>query len=185
MENNSGRPDKFVAEYNLSRPVGSFIELSIALVKDPRRFFAAMPLDAGYTAPALFVLISFLVPIVLMTVRGAGPIGLLLFLAMVVSWPIFVGLIHLVAVKVVKGQGSFQATFRASAYPNFVFLFVVIPFLGTLAQIFGLYLTAHGLAAVHKISLGKAILALAVVVGGQLLLMVLIMSQYRPMAPTP
>ncbi|MBW2617985.1 MAG: YIP1 family protein, partial [Deltaproteobacteria bacterium] len=120
-------------------------------------------LTGGFRSPALFVLISFLIPALILALINKDGLAAFLYLAMMGGWLFYVFLLHLAVTKLMSGRGPFQATFRAAAYASFTNLFGFVPFLGLIAHIFGLYLTGQGLVAAHRLNLGKAILAVVLV----------------------
>lgn len=157
-------------EYNLGRPIGSFIEIVIGILKDPNGFFSRLNPLGPYREPTLFTLGSYVTATIGISISVGSPVGLALLPMLIFSWLIFIGLVHLVAVKVLGGQAGYRASYRVAAYCNFTYLIAYIPYFGLGAQIFGLYLMAQGLAAVHKFSLAKALTAVGIVFAGQLLL---------------
>ncbi|MBW1713047.1 MAG: hypothetical protein JRJ59_07870, partial [Deltaproteobacteria bacterium] len=123
----------------------------------------------GYMAPALFVLLSFLVPGLGMALISQNPAASLFYLLVIGGWLLFVALVHLVVTRLVSGRCPFQATFRAAAYTSFTNLVGPIPYLGLVTHIFGLYLTSQALSVVHGLPLARAAMSLILVVGTLLL----------------
>ena len=58
------------AEFIPARPVISYIWIAYKVLADPRGFFSAMPRENNYAAPALFVVISFMVPALVLMLLG-------------------------------------------------------------------------------------------------------------------
>lgn len=157
-----------VNEFDPSRPAYSYFYIVRRIIGNPRQFYQAMPLTGGFRSPALFVLISFLVPALILALINKDGLSAFLYLAMMGGWLFYVFLLHLTVTKLMSGRGSFQATFRAAAYASFTNLFGFVPFLGLIAHIFGLYLTSQGLVAAHRLKLGTAILAVVLVLAALL-----------------
>lgn len=173
------QPNQGGPEYNLGRPIGSYIEISLGILKDPKGFFNQLNPAGTYKEPTLFTLGSYLVATLGMSSSLGIPLALSLLPMITISWLIFVSLVHLAATKLLGGQAGYRATYRVAAYCNFTYIIAFIPYFGLGAQIFGLYLMAHGLAIVHKLSLIKALVALGVVFAGQLLLF-LVLTRSAP-----
>lgn len=170
----SGRPGG-EAEFDPSRPAISYLRIIYQVVADPKAFFLATP-AAGLKAPALFSLISFALPGLALSLLVKEAVVLLIYGLVMGGWLLFIGLVHLVLARLFHGRGSFQATFRVAAYTSFTNLVGPVPYLGLATHIFGLYLAAQGLAGVHRLSTGRAALALVVVVGGLLGLNLFLLS---------
>lgn|GEM_PF-6573541 len=164
------------AEFIPARPVISYVWIVYKVLADPRAFFQAMPRESYYFAPAMFTVISFLIPALALVVMGKGTVLALLYFLNLVSWLMTAGLIHLVATRMVGGRGGFPSTFRAMAYTSFIYLVSPVPYLSLASQIFGLYLLAQGLSAVHGISKGRAATAMIIVLGGLLLTTLLLLG---------
>lgn len=171
MSTNPGHKERSDGpDYDLSRPLVSYLDIAIGILKDPKAFFSRLDPNGGLKEPTLYTLASYLAATIGMSVSIGSAIGLSLLPMITISWFIFISLVHLATTKLLGGQGSFRATYRVAAYCNFTYLISFIPYLGLGAQIFGLWLVAHGLAEVHRMSLIRALAALGVVFAGQLLL---------------
>lgn len=165
----SSQPIDLAADFDPSRPGWSYLQIIRQLLVNPKGFYQAMPEEAGYGRPALFALISFVIPgLILALISSNGLAALVYPLFMAGGWLLYVLLIHLAVTRLLSGQARFQATFRAAAYATFTNLASFLPLLGIAAQIFGLYLTGQGLAVVHRLQLRQTILALAIVMLGLL-----------------
>lgn len=154
----------------------------IRTVKDslftPEAFFTAMPIRGGYLSPLLYAMIvgtigamasslwgfAFENPIMSeaaktgnLTIIGGVLIPLIVFLS-IVLWALTLE----IALLVVGGANeSFEATFRVVCYTSVGDLFSIIPIVGGLVGMAcKLYLTLVGLRAVHRISTGKAAIAI-------------------------
>ncbi len=167
VEQNGAAPD-FKAEFDPAKPIVSYVRVVSLVVSKTRPFFEAMPPKAGYLAPVLFALISFLVPGLILALTTHTPSATFFYLLVMVGWILFVGLLHLAATKLVPGRGGFEATLRVAAYTTFTNLvgFIPVPLFGLAFHIYGLYLICHGLSVVHGLRLGQALKALVVVVIG-------------------
>lgn len=66
-----------------------------------------------------------------------------------------------VSTKIVTGKGNYNASYDALAYgttPSL--LFGWIPFVGVIAWLYSIYVTMVGLSRLHKIGMGRALLAI-------------------------
>ncbi len=162
QENREPTGERVTVDFDPGRPVKSYLYIIYIMVSNPRAFFGAMSVDGGYKKPWLFAIISIAIPFLWVTVFYRATILQILYLMSPVGFLIFAGGLHFSATKLLGGRGSFQATFRVVAYTSFTIIFGPIPYLGLAFSIYGLYLTAHGMAAVHGVNFLRGVLIVLV-----------------------
>src|SRR5687767_2211328 len=168
-------------DYDLSDPVGSFVDVVRRAVLQPAAFFAGLPRQGSFLGPLVFALICVEISAILVGLLtfidvpggvtwlfGAkGNQGFLAFLGGLVIAPIAgtVGVFltalvtHLLVVLVVgSGHSGFGATFRIVAYSSVTSLVGWIPFIGWIASLYRLYLATVGIREMHATTTGKALL---------------------------
>lgn len=146
----------------------------------PTKFFSNLPLEGGYFNPILFAVMSGVMGVVLgylwTSLFSGGLLGLVgllflmafVFVASLITLPIiilaFSALLH-GSLFLVKGANEgFQTTFRVVSYSWVTTLFnaLPIPYLGSIASLWGLVLMAIGVRETHKTSTGKAAAAVLI-----------------------
>jgi len=168
-------------DYNLSDPVGSFVDVVRRVAFQPAAFFAGLPRQGSLLSPLVFALICIEVSVILVGLLtfidvpggitwlfGArGDQGFLAFLGGLVIAPLAgaVGIFltalvtHLLVILVVgSGHSGFGATFRIVAYSSVTSLVGWIPFVGWLASLYRLYLATVGIREMHATTIGRALL---------------------------
>jgi hypothetical protein len=168
-------------DYDLSDPVGSFVEVVRRVAFRPAAFFAGLPRQGGLLGPLVFALVCIEVSAILVglltflgvpggmtSLFGArGDQGFLAFLGGLVLAPIAgaVGvfltalLTHLLVVLVAgSGHSGFGATFRVVAYSSVTSLVGWVPFVGWIASLYRLYLATVGIREMHATTTGRALL---------------------------
>jgi hypothetical protein len=168
-------------DFNLSDPVGSFVDVVRRVVFQPTAFFAGLPRQGSFLNPLVFALICIEVSVLLVGLLtfidvpggvtwlfGArGDQGFLAFLGGLVIAPLAgaVGIFltalvtHLLVILVVgSGHSGFGATFRIVAYSSVTSLVGWIPFIGWLASLYRLYLATVGIREMHATTTGRAFL---------------------------
>jgi hypothetical protein len=168
-------------DYDLSDPVGSFVDVVRRVVLQPSAFFARLPRQGSLLSPLVFALVCTEISVLLvglltfLDVPGGitwlfgarGNQGFLAFLGGLVIAPIAaaVGLFltalvtHLLVILVVgSGHSGFGATFRIVAYSSVTSLVSWIPFVGWLFSLYRLYLATVGIREMHATTTGKALL---------------------------
>jgi Mor family transcriptional regulator len=175
-------PWEEAANYGLWR---AYFLTAKRILLTPSNFFSDLPLEGGFLNPILFgiastvlsVTIGMLGVTLLRSHSGFGLFGILigvvctLFGAAIIV-PIVLMIWSLMihaALTILQGAArGFEATFRVVAYSSVTQLFNAIPFVGTIASLYGLVLTVIGLKETHDTSTGLAVgavlLPLAVVV---------------------
>ena len=167
-------------DYDLSDPVGSFVDVVRRVVLQPTAFFAGLPRQGSLLSPLVFALICIEVSAVLVglfTFLGVpGGLtwlfgvrddqGFLAFLGGLVIAPIAgtVGLLltalvtHLLVILVVgSGHSGFGATFRIISYSSVTSLLGWIPFIGWIFSLYRLYLATVGIREMHSTTTGRAL----------------------------
>src|SRR3712207_3865334 len=168
-------------DYDLSDPVGSFVDVVRRVAFRPAAFFAGLPRQGGLLGSLVFALVCIEVSAILVglltflgvpggmtSLFGArGDQGFLAFLGGLVIAPIAgaVGvfltalLTHLLVVLVVgSGHSGFGATFRVVAYSSVTSLVGWVPFVGWIASLYRLYLATVGIREMHATTTGRALL---------------------------
>jgi hypothetical protein len=168
-------------DYNLSDPVGSFVDVVRRVVFQPTTFFAGLPRQGNLLNPLVFALICIEISVILVGLLtfidvpggitwlfGArGDQGFPAFLGGLVIAPLAgaVGIFltalvtHLLVILVVgSGHSGFGATFRIVAYSSVTSLVGWIPFVGWLASLYRLYLATVGIREMHATTTGRALL---------------------------
>ena len=168
-------------DYDLSDPVGSFVDVVRRVAFRPAAFFAGLPRQGGLLGPLVFALVCIEVSAILVglltflgvpggmtSLFGArGDQGFLAFLGGLVLAPIAgaVGvfltalLTHLLVVLVAgSGHSGFGATFRVVAYSSVTSLVGWVPFVGWIASLYRLYLATVGIREMHGTTTGRALL---------------------------
>lgn len=185
-------------DYNLSDPVGSFVDVTRRVVTRPTEFFARLPRRGDFLSPLVFALICALVSAVLggllRLAWGAESVGgvrfesadggFLGFLTSVLFVPIgsTIGLFvlaavgHLLVVLFAGPQNSgFEATFRVVAYAAVTNLVNWIPLVGGLLGLYGLYIAVVGVREMHDTTTGRAALVVLLPVAAIMLVVLLVL----------
>jgi hypothetical protein len=152
-------------EFSSTQLVESFARIGKELVLRPRVFFQNLPQQGSLVNPVVFlVLCVFLSSLCLANILSADyRFFLLLFFSNVLSAFIVSGLLHGLAAKVFRGSASFAATFRIVAYSSITDLAAWIPFVGTIASVYGMYLIFLGLQELHRLQPRQAGVAVIVI----------------------
>jgi hypothetical protein len=160
--------------------IGAFFQTIRESLFSPTRFFKKISSGEGYWSPLIYGLITGIIG------QGAAIFWVWLFMAqfipldripfkysisilqIIVPLPfqeairIFIGsaIIHLCLMIVGGNNSRYKTTFRAISYSNSAYLFGIIPFIGLIiGGIYTFILTIIGVREGHRISTGKAILA--------------------------
>jgi hypothetical protein len=160
--------------------IGAFFQTIQESLFSPTRFFKKISSGEGYWSPLIYGLITGIIG------QGAAIFWVWLFMAqfipldripfkyslsilqIIVPLPfqeairIFIGsaIIHLCLMIVGGNNSRYKTTFRAISYSNSAYLFGIIPFIGLIiGGIYTFILTIIGVREGHRISTGKAILA--------------------------
>jgi hypothetical protein len=176
-------------EYNLSDPLGSFVDVVRRVVLQPAQFFAAMPRSGPLLNPLVFAVICIEISALLsalLVLAGVqenpgfnpNPQNALpsVFtpgsaLASIIVAPIAgaIGLfiaaaIQQLLVRLIVGANNlgFGATFRVASYTQVTGLVNWIPIVGPLLSLYGLYLAIVGIREAHGTTMGKAALVILI-----------------------
>lgn len=151
-------------EFMPEDPVNSYINVWKSVILAPVDFFKEMPKSGGYGNPTIFALINFLIYGIGFTLitLGKGFVGIVvtpvfgvigLFIGAAVLW---------VCAKIVGGEGDYEGTYRVISYVTATYVVYWIPVAGWLVGFYGLYLMVVGLAEAHRLSQGKALVAVLI-----------------------
>lgn len=184
-------------DYDLSNPVGSFVEVVGRVVTRPAEFFSSIPKRGNFLSPLIFALICIVISTILggllrlilrseaaggIRFEGAGPYGFGAFIVNVILSPIggAIGLFLLAAIAhlfvmlfVGDGNSGFESTFRVVSYVSVTNLVNWIPIVGGLVGLYGLYLAVVGIREMHATTTGRAALVVLLPFGVLLLLVLL------------
>jgi len=176
-------------EYNLSDPLGSFVDVVRRVVLQPAQFFAAMTRSGPLLNPLVFAVICIEISALLsalLVLAGVqenpgfnpNPQNALpsVFtpgsaLASIIVAPIAgaIGLfiaaaIQQLLVRLIVGANNlgFGATFRVASYTQVTGLVNWIPIVGPLLSLYGLYLAIVGIREAHGTTMGKAALVILI-----------------------
>jgi len=184
-------------DYDLSNPVGSFVEVVRRVVARPAEFFSGIPRRGNFLSPLIFALICIEISTILggllrlawqgETMGGVRFEGMDYsfgsFIADVILAPIggAIGLFILAAIAhllvmlfVGEGNSGYEATFRVVSYVSVTSLVNWIPIIGGLLALYGLYLAVVGIREMHSTTTGRAVLVVLLPIG-LILLVVLIL----------
>jgi len=183
-------------DFDLSNPVGSFVDVVRRVVTRPAEFFSSIPRRGNLLSPLVFALICIEISTILggllRLVWGSGAAGGLRFggggygfgefLADVILAPIggAIGLFILAAIAhlfvmifVGDNNSGFEATFRAVSYVSVTNLLNWIPIIGGLVGLYGLYLAVVGIREMHSTTTGRAALVVLLPIGALLVLVLI------------
>lgn len=152
-------------EFSPTRLVESFARICTEVIVRPRAFFQNLPQQGSLLNTLLFLaLCVFLSSLCLANIlNGDYRFFLLLFFSNVLSAIIVSGLLHGLATRVFGSSASFAATFRVVAYSSVTDLAAWIPFIGTIASIYGIYLIFLGLQEIHRLQQRQAGIAVIII----------------------
>ncbi len=176
-------------EFNLSDPVGSFVNTVRELVTRPTTFFRGIPRRGNFVNPLVFALICAIVNGVLTGILGflislvsgdqgfGAAIGsliggiILVPIGTLIGLFIGAGIIHLLLVLlfVRPANAGFEATLRVVSYSSVTQLaswLDTIPILGILVSlvvgIYGIFLSIVGIREIHSTTTGRAALVVLI-----------------------
>jgi hypothetical protein len=140
-------------EFDPFRLVESFAGVCREILVRPKDFFHNFPREGGIGNPFLFLAICVFLSCLFMAnmLNGDYRLFLVLFTANLFSDFIMCGILHGLVKKAFSGQEPFAATFRVIAYSSLTDLAAWIPFIGTIATFYGLYLIFLGLQEIHQL----------------------------------
>jgi hypothetical protein len=145
----------------------------------PTDFFREMPTTGGYSEPLTFATINYIISGLLTVILirglhinniygvGSSEFSFSMLLATVIMTPIsgiiyllIVGAIFYICYKVLGGTGSYEGTVRFMSYASAIVVVSWIPLLNLVAWVYGIYLYVVGGTFVHRVSMGKSVLAI-------------------------
>jgi hypothetical protein len=152
-------------EFDPSKLVESFVGVCKEVIIRPRMFFQNLPREGALGRPVIFLLICVFFASLFMAnyLQSDYRFFLLLVLGNTISAFIVSALLQGLAARVFGGQAPFAATFRIIAYSSIMDIFAWIPFWGTIASFYGLYLIFLGLQEVHKLKPRQAGFAVIII----------------------
>ena len=186
-------------DYDLSNPVGSFIDVVGRVVARPAEFFSGIPRRGNYWPPLVFALICAEVSTILggilrvawrpeamggVRFQGAA-YGFGNLIADVILTPIgaaiglfvFAAIAHLLVMLFVGNANSgYEATFRVVCYVSVTSLVNWIPLIGGLIALYGLYLAVVGIREMHATTPGRAALVVLLPIAVIFLLVLLVVA---------
>lgn len=170
-------------DFDLTRPVESFIPTARAVAFQPVAFFAAIPRQKGFANPLVFAIICAEVAAIIGGVLAlTGGRGVAFLVSSVVATAIgaavgsfiIAGIAHLLVMWIIgPTNAGFEATFRTVTYASVTELVSWIPLIGGLLSLYGIYLAIIGIREVHQTTTGKAatVVLIPVAVIGVLILL--------------
>jgi hypothetical protein len=154
-------------DFDLARPIESFVETARTIVFQPVAFFSRLPRQGNLGSPLIFALICYGISALISGVIGllsGHDIGALIggvvaaIIGGAIGLFIVAGIAHLLVILIVGSTNSgYEATFRAAAYSSVSSLVSWVPVVGPLAGLYGLVLAIVGIRELHQTSTGKAI----------------------------
>jgi hypothetical protein len=191
--------------------IGAFFRTTRDVLFSPSQFFRKYAVGEGYLSPLIYGVITgligegvgmlwvslFIARIIpasveqfLPSLHGAYIITALVLILFGVALSILIGscVLHLCLLIVGGDRNGFRTTFRIVCYSAGGSLFGILPFIGNfIGKIYSLILIIFGIREGHKISLGKAVLAVflptIVFVGLAILLAILLPFFFSPLRP--
>lgn len=168
-------------DFELSDPVGSFVEVARRAALQPAAFFAGLPRSGGFAGPLVFALICVEVSVILVALLNLlglpggglwlaaprGDQGFFAFVGALVISPIAAAIwllvstlvMHLVVTLVVGANNAgFLSTFKVACYSSVTALVGWLPFVGWIFGLYRLYLAVVGIREMHATTMGKAAL---------------------------
>ena len=174
-------------EFNPLRLVESFAGVCREILVRPKDFFHNLPREGAIGNPLLFLAICVFLSCLFMAnmLNGDYRLFLILFTANLSSDFIMSGILHGLVKKAFSSQVPFAATFRVIAYSSLTDLAAWIPFVGTIASFYGMYLIFIGLQEIHQLrprQAGIAVIAITVLALGAGITAVIAGKDLLPMA---
>lgn len=168
-------------DFELSDPVGSFVEVARRAALQPAAFFASLPRSGGFAGPLVFALICVEVSVILVGLLNLlglpggglwlaaprGDQGFFAFVGALVISPIAAAIwllvstlvMHLMVTLVVgSNNAGFLSTFKVACYSSVTALVGWLPFIGLIFGLYRLYLAVVGIREMHATTMGKAAL---------------------------
>ncbi len=145
----------------------SVLPTAIGALSDPKSFFAEMPKEGGYEAPAAFALTMLIAEGVILAVLSLVHLYPGGFFLSLIAVPIlgFIGIVIGAAIllflsNALGGQAAFESSFRMVAYGSSIApilaLAQIIPYLPLVVIAYGFYLAIVAVVAVHRVEERRA-----------------------------
>ena len=172
-------------EFDLSNPVGSFVDVVRRVVLEPVGFFAGAPRSGSLLNPLVFALVCVVISAILSAVLviagvqqnpgfnpnpqnaipsvfapGSALLGIVFAPIGGAIGLFIVAAIQQLLVRLIVGENNsgFGATFRVASYTQVTSLVNWIPIVGPVVALYGLYLSTVGIREMHSTTTGKAAL---------------------------
>ena len=149
-------------EFNTKDLVNSFIQVAKKVAFAPSDFFANMPREGGFPPPLSFLAICMGISGVMGSLIFFNPFPLVIAIVGLVFAFVGAGILQFILQNLFNGGGTYEGTFRVVAYAGVIHILSWIPVLGFLLTLYGFYLQIVGLASVHNVTKGKALLAVII-----------------------
>jgi hypothetical protein len=152
---------------DVASQIRAAFETAVRVLGDPREFFASLPKEGGFEAPAIFaatMLVAEGIVLALLSILRLHAGGFLFSLLLL---PIFGGIglaigaaILLFLSRALEGDASFESSFRVTAYASAIApiyaVCSIVPYLPILANAYGLYIAILGVIAINRVPEQKA-----------------------------
>ena len=176
-------------EFDLSNPVGSFVDVVRGVVLQPVRFFAGLPRGGSLLNALVFALVCIVISAILSgllvllgaqegpgfnpnpqnaipsTFAPASALASIAFAPIGGAIGLFVAAaIQQLLVRLIVGENNsgFVSTFKVASYTQVTALVNWIPIIGPLVALYGLYLSIMGIREMHATTTGKAALVILI-----------------------
>lgn len=153
----------------------NYIKTWKKVILKPAEFFMKMPTTGGYTVPLTFTAINYIISWLLsllvffsaLTMDDSGfSFSEFGYISMIVGIGLFVLFISLLTLtlianllyRVFGGTGSYEGTVRFASYASAALIFLMVPYIGSVAIIYEMYLLIIGGMIVHNVSMGKSVI---------------------------
>jgi len=152
-------------EFSPSHLVESFAWICKEVIVRPKVFFQNLPQQGSLLNPLLFLMLCVFLSSLCMAniLSGDYRLFLILFFSNILSNFLASGFLHVLATRAFGGCAPFAATFRIIAYSSVTDLAAWIPFIGSIASLYGIYLMFLGLQEIHQLKPRQAGLAVIII----------------------
>jgi hypothetical protein len=169
-------------ELDIKNFVKSFIGVVKTIFFKPKDFYQNMPTTGGFPSPLIFLAVCLGISAFISAIIWGTVAGFFYFLifGLILSF-IGAAILYFIAQQFFEGKGTYEGTYRVVAYAGVVSLIswlAVIPVLGGLiaflAFLYGFYLQFVGVAKVHQITQGQAVVTVLIAFAVTIILGILI-----------
>lgn len=169
-------------ELDIKDFVKSFVGVVKTIFFKPKDFYQNMPTTGGFPSPLIFLAVCLGISAFISAIIWGTVAGFFYFLifGLILSF-IGAAILYFIAQQFFEGKGTYEGTYRVVAYAGVVSLIswlAVIPVLGGLiaflAFLYGFYLQFVGVAKVHQITQGQAVVTVLIAFAVSLILGILI-----------